>query len=107
MGEFVMKVFLLTKEGPRRKCRVPYAGATFALAEGKCPACAWEEPGPALKGFKVAGGDAHASDDDRAWECTAVCLACKAAVGTLRAEPSTLFGVTEDAAVLSGRVRVY
>lgn len=102
-----MKIYLLTKEGPRRKCRLPYDGATFALAEGKCPACGWEEPGPALKGFKVAGGTPHATADDRAWEATACCLACKAVVGTLRAEPSTIFGVTEDAAVLNGRWRVY
>ena len=61
-----MKVFLLTKEGPRRKAHVPYVGAAFALADGKCPQCGTDEPGPALKGFKVAGTGRRPSEIMRA-----------------------------------------
>lgn len=103
----MMKVYLLVKEGPRRSCRVPFEGADYALASGACPACAHEEPGPALKGFKVGGSGRYASADDRAWESQAYCLKCRAHVGVLRVETGTLFGVREDEAVLSGRVRVY
>jgi hypothetical protein len=125
-----MKVYLVVKEGPRRDVHVPFAGADHALADGGCPACgvgcckycgAWDcdarggahrcNPADASDGypprFKVAGTGRRPSADDRAWECDAHCLACKAHVGTLRAEMSTLFGVREDEAVLNGRPRVY
>lgn len=107
-----MKIYLLTKEGPRRECRQPYENAAHVLAEGRCPRCDDYLCNPAagakfVEHFKVAGGDPSASKDDRAWEAPAVCLACKAIVGVLRVEPGTLFGVTEDERVLNGRWRVY
>ena len=103
-----MKIYLLMKDGSRRrKCRLPYEDAAFALAEGSCPYCGVEEQGPALRGFKIAGSNRRASADDRAWEADAGCLACKTHLGTLRVETNTLFGVTEDERVLRGRVGVY
>jgi hypothetical protein len=102
-----MKVFLLLPGGGKRSCRVPFTGADHALAKGACPNCGAEEPGPASKVFKIAGCRLRPSDDDRAWECDAACLACKSGVGTVRAEMDTLFGVREDEAVLNGRARVY
>ncbi len=95
-----MKILLIVKDGPRRKCVLPYTGCKHVDVEGSCPACLRSD-------FIVAGGDPHPSADDRAWECDACCLACKVLVGTLRVEPSTIFGVTEDERVLNGRVRVY
>lgn len=96
-----MKTWLLMKwGGPKRKVCVPFDGADHAVADGACPCCGTED-------FKVAGSGRRASADDRAWEADAGCLACKAHVGTLRVEPNTLFGVSEDERVLRGRVRVY
>lgn len=91
---------LLSKFGPNRKCKLPYPEADHCVADGTCPCCAAEP-------FKLGGSNMRASKDDRAWESDAGCLACRAHVGTLRVEMNTLFGVREDAAVLSGRVRIY
>lgn len=126
-----MKVFLIMKHAPeRRKCSVPFEGADHALAEGRCPYCrvgscglcgAWDcdarggahrcNPADPSDGypphFKVAGSGRRPSDDDRAWEADAGCVACKAHLGILRVETNTLFGVREDERVLRGRCRVY
>lgn len=107
-----MKIYLKVKEGPRRECKQPYENARHVLAAGRCPKCDDYLCDPAagiafVEHFKVAGGTPNASSDDRAWECTAVCLACNAVVGTLRVEPGTLFGVSEDERVLNGKWRVY
>lgn len=100
-----MKVILIMKHAPeRRKCKVPFEGADHALAEGRCPYCNVQEDGGS---FKVAGSGRRPSDDDRAWEADAGCVACKAHLGVLRVETNTLFGVREDERVLRGRCRVY
>lgn len=100
-----MKIKLLLKhDGTVRKCKTPFPEADHALAEGACPYCNVMELGG---GFKVAGASMRPSDDDRAYEANAGCLACKAHLGTLRVETNTLFGVREDEAVLRGRCRVY
>lgn len=125
-----MKIFLLMKHAPeRRRCKLPFEGADHAIADGCCPYCSAREDCPGCSangnsgttpdwkqckkclgkggGFKIAGSGRRPSDDDRAWEADAGCLACKAHVGTLRVESNTLFGVREDERVLRGRVRVY
>jgi hypothetical protein len=45
--------------------------------------------------------------EDRAYEATGIGVCCGAVAGVIRAEPSTLFGLEEDRAVLGGRCRVY
>jgi hypothetical protein len=50
----------------------------------------------------------HIAADDRAYEADGFCVGCGEAVGLIRAEVSTIFGLHEDAAVLQhGRARVY
>lgn len=96
-----MKIKLLLKhDGSTRVCSLPFPEAAYAEAEGACPCCA-DVP------FKVAGKSPHNAADDRAYEATAECLRCRNTLGVLRVETSTLFGVTEDEAVLNGRCRVY
>lgn len=92
-----MRIRLKLKDGSARKAR---PGEQKSLVDGACPSCGAEP-------FYVAGDGARPSADDRAYECTAYCLACKARVGTVRAEVDTLFGVEEDERVLHGRCRVY
>ena len=94
-----MQVYLVTKDGDRLPCDVPYAGATYVVAPGTC-ACGGSP-------WKVQGGTPRASDDQAAWEATAVAACCRTVVGTLRAESATLFGVTEDQRVLAGPWRVF
>ena len=95
-----MKIFLIVREGPRRKAQLPYPEADHAEVEGACPACG-------VVPLKVAGTGRRASKDDRAWEADGVALCCRVYVGTIRVETNTLFGVREDEAVLRGRCRVY
>lgn len=95
-----MRVFLLLPAGPPLDCTVPYAGAAYVVAPGACPACGAEP-------WHVAGTDCYVTADDRAYEARATARCCGAHVGTLRAEPATLFGIHEDRAVLCGRARVY
>ncbi len=99
-----MKIWLLpnTDDSKRLACTHPESGAQFVIvADVACHLCGFLP-------FTVAGGDPYPSNDDRAYEARAECLACKATVGTLRAEVSTIFGVTEDMAVMDhGRCRVY
>lgn len=82
-------------------CSTPFVGADHAVViDTLCPCCG-------ASPFKVAGTDKRPSDDDRAWEATAVALCCDRHVGTLRVEPNTLFGVREDEAVSRMGVRIY
>lgn len=92
-----MKIRLVSS---RRTVTVPFAGADHAIASGACFHCGAEP-------FKIAGGGMRASADDRAWESDGKALCCGKAVGVIRAEPDTIFGVREDDAVLGGRCRVY
>jgi hypothetical protein len=96
----VSRIFLLVDGGPGRKARQPFPDADHAQVEGSCPKCGAAD-------FKVGGSGRRPSKDDRAWEADGYCLACRAHVGTIRVETSTLFGVREDEAVLRGRCRVY
>jgi hypothetical protein len=95
-----MKIFLLMLDEPKRRAKPPFPEADHAVVEGSCPRCS-------ATPFAVAGTGKRPSQDDRAWEADAVCLDCRASVGTLRVETNTLFGVREDQAVLQGRCRVY
>jgi len=96
-----MKHFLI-RDGKRHKLTLDFPEASFArVADEKCPHCGSEQ-------FGVAGTGKRPSKDDRAWEADAVSTCCKKPVGTIRVETGTLFGVREDAEVLSGRYgRVY
>ena len=65
----------------------------------KCPHC-----GVALL---VQGDGRRIAADDHAYEADAYCASCRGFCGVIRAEVSTLFGLTEDRAVLYGRLRGY
>ena len=95
-----MKIWLITLEGKRLAIAHPEDGADRARVSCACPACGATE-------FDVQGKAQRPSADDRAWEADGVACCCGASVGIIRAEPSTIFGVREDAAVLHGRPRVY
>lgn len=75
-------------------------GVPFAIGPEPCPLC---KASP----WRVAGRNRRIADDDRAYEADGFCVDCGAAVGLIRAEASTLFGLHEDEAVLHGRPRVY
>ncbi len=93
-----MKIKLNMSSGPARKL---VAHSDYAVASGTCPHCGIEP-------FKLQGNGMRPSIDDRAYEADGYCVACHKRVGTIRAEPNTLFGVREDTAVLvHGRCRVY
>jgi hypothetical protein len=94
-----VKIFLLY-EGARIPCAEPFAGADHAVVRGACPLCK-SEP------FKVGGTGRRPSADDRAWEADAVSYCCDQPVGTIRAEPNTLFGVREDTQISRMGVRIY
>ena len=50
----------------------------------------------------------HIGSDDRHYQATGFAVCCGGHIGTLRAFPSTIFGLHEDEAVLlHGRARVY
>lgn len=94
-----MKLALLTS-GTALYLRLPHEGADHAIATGDCPKCG-------STNFGVQGKNQRISDDDQAYEADGYCCACKAHVGTIRAELNTLFGLREDEVVLHGRPRVY
>lgn len=77
------------------------AGGEVATVAIDCPACKAKGP------TRLGGTGMSIGPDDRHYVAEAVALCCKAKVGTLRAYPSTLFGLREDEAVLNGRPRVY
>ena len=93
-------IWLIFAQGPKVKLAVPYEGADHAIAATACPLCGTKE-------LRVAGRNVRASVDDRAWEADGYALCCKVALGLVRYETNTLFGVREDMAVLGGRCRVY
>lgn len=91
-------------------CHEPYEGADYVIVEewSKCPHCKRASVVVQGGGVGIKGVGRKPSQDDRAWEARAVTTCCKKHVGTLRVEANTLFGVTEDAAVLSsGNWKVY
>lgn len=98
-----MRMFLVDRETQaRRNMAPPYENADHVIVYGACQHCG-------ASPFKVAGvvGTMHATPDDQAYEACGACVACRETVGTLRVEPGTVFGVTEDAAVMGSGVRVY
>jgi len=94
-----MRLFLVL-DGKRVPIKTPFLGADHAEGQCGCPLCS-SAP------IKVAGTGRRFSADDRAHEADAVCCACGQHVGIIRAEPNTLFGVREDAAVAKMGVRIY
>lgn len=90
-------ILLILKDATVHKCidKGDYVSADIA-----CPKCS-DTP------VALRGTDMRPSVDDRAWEANGRCLACKAHIGTIRVETTTLFGVQEDQAVLCGVWKVY
>lgn len=92
-----MKVWLDTASGRRKIVEVT---PTSAIAVGECPSCAATPLKIVGRGRTIEGHDTYVSP--------AVCVACDDEIGTIRARVSTLFGLSEDEAVLvHGRARVY
>lgn len=94
-----MRIYLICDAG-RIHVTPPTASQTYAEADCDCPECG-------AKPLRVSGTGRRISPDDRAYEADGYCSVCRAHVGTIRAEPPTLFGITEDESVLYGRPRVY
>lgn len=64
-----------------------------------CPHCGEQPLRAAGRGIRETTHDTYVAD--------AACQACGGAVGTLRAQVDTIFGIEEDERVLHGRARVY
>ncbi len=100
----MLKFYLIDGDGKRTPATKPFREADFATVPGACPLCKAEP-------FKIAGSGKHIAPNDRAYEAPAVSWCCRKRVGTLRAEPATLFGLHEDeqlqAIVASMGIRVY
>ena len=92
-------IYLLCDAG-RIHVTPPTASESSAACDCDCPDCG-------ASPLRVQGTGRRVSADDRAYEADGYCAACRAHVGTIRAEVSTLFGIHEDEAVLYGRPRVY
>lgn len=95
-----MRVIFTPEGGVGVEIPTPEDGSPDASVPGVCPGCGAGE-------FRVRGEGCHIAEDDRAYESKARAACCAAIVGVLRAEPGTIFGLTEDRAVLHGRPRVY
>lgn len=93
------RIHLLTADG-RRRCTLDFPEASYAVADGSCPACGTEP-------FRVRGTGKRVAADDRAYEADGRCLACTQIVGLLRVEVTTLFGLREDEAVARLGVKIY
>lgn len=76
----------------------PHKESDHVLVDAACPACA--EP------LRVRGRGNHVESHDT-YAATAHCVACGAALGTIRVRVSTIFGIEEDERILNGRMRVY
>lgn len=86
-------------DGTERSCFVPFEGAPFVAVDGWVCECGETNC--------VRSDERVIALDDRAYEGRAYCVGCKRAVGRLRVEMGTLFGLEEDEAVMRGRARVY
>lgn len=105
-------LFFLPREAKRRRAHERFSGADHAVAEGPCPGCQSLESyecgeRATVAGFRVQGRGRRIAPDDRAYEADAVAMCCDGAVGTLRLETNTLFGLREDEAVSRLGVRIY
>jgi len=85
-------------DGKRHRARLPHEHATYVVIDVKCAGCGCEP-------MYVSGSTQHVESHDT-YAARAYC-ACGKPVGTIRAQMSTIFGIEEDARVLSGRCRVY
>ena len=95
------RITLITRDA-RHRVVPPAAGTTLATVAGAaCPHCG-AEPWHLLR-----RSEPRPSADDRHWEGEAACADCGEPVGTVREAAHTLFGLSEDLAVLKGRCRVY
>jgi hypothetical protein len=96
-----VNIMLLSDESTM-PCTLPDSGSDHVTVDGQeCPHCH-------ATPFRVRGMGPRVAADDRAYEASAACLTCGRTVGVLRAEPSTIFGIREDEAVLRhSRCRVY
>lgn len=80
--------------------RCDWLGTSALKARGvRCPKC------DARRLVVQAIGQPH-HDEHRTWQAVG-CVICCEHVGTARWERATIFGATEDDAVLNGRPRVY
>ena len=94
------KIYLIDPAGKSHIVRREEHLAPLQVMGVTCPIC---KASP----WHVRGADVRISADDRHFEGSAKCTGCDADVGMLRQETDTLFGLTEDRAVLQGRPRVY
>ena len=97
-----MSAFILVRpDGQRWPLSLPTPEANWLRADGHtCPDCG-------ASSLEVRGVHQRDAADDHAVEADARAKCCAATVGTLRYEPDTLFGMTEDRAVLHGPWRVF
>lgn len=95
----LMRTQIHLHDGSRRSATPPFRGADHAAVPGSCPACRAEPFRVAGRGLRVGAADEYHADG--------YCLDCRARVGRLVAQVSTLFGLEEDARVLGGAWRVY
>lgn len=95
-----MKVTLNLPDGTAHRAKPPYEGAKHVDVRGidVCPACGGSPLRVHGVGLPARGHDTYTSP--------AVCTACGARVGTIRAQMDTIFGLEEDEAVCR-RYRVY
>jgi len=95
----------ITIDGTRHDLENPFQGADHATVQGdlkQCPKCQAHDT------FGIQGKGMHIAPDDRGYEADGHATCCGAYLGIIRAEPSTIFGLREDEAVLlRGRARVY
>jgi hypothetical protein len=89
--------------GVRHPAAPPFPEADHCAVNIACPACGAAAP------LKVAGSGRFVDPDARhdTWAAEGYAQCCRANVGLIRMQVSTLFGIEEDEAVLRGRVRVY
>jgi phenylpropionate dioxygenase-like ring-hydroxylating dioxygenase large terminal subunit len=95
-----MPTTITLRIGDEQRAVTTNEDGTEATAAGTCPHCGVEP-------FAIAGGGMRIATDDRAYEADGRCVVCGEPVGLIRAEAETIFGLTEDEAVLRGRARVY
>jgi len=89
-----MKITLTDPDGQDRLAEQPYHGAEHVIVLAPCPKCGAKE---------VRGNGKHAEHDEYYETSDAVCARCGAARGTIKVEFNTLFGITEDDRIASGR----
>ncbi len=88
-----------TADGRTVKAKLPHENATFAVVNIACSSCKKKPMSVRGKANEIESRDTYRSD--------ARCVDCGEDVGVLRVKVDTIFGIEEDAAVLSGRARVY